>query len=717
MHFKRLTDLDLRGKRVFIRADLNVPQDDSLAITDDTRIRASVPAIEHCLKAGAAVMVTSHLGRPTEGELRARGLAGADRGATRRAARPRGAAGARLGRRRFAVAPGAVVLLENCRCNKGEKKNDEALSRRMAALCDVYVNDAFGTAHRAEATTHGIARFAPVACAGPLLAAELDALGKALRATAPAAGGDRRRLQGLDQAHDPEVAGRQGRPADRRRRHRQHLPAGGRPADRQVAGRAPTWSAQARAIIDAMAARGASVPLPVDVVVRERVLGPGCGTHGVGGRGRRRRHDPRHRSADRRTSCREDRRIGRHHRLERPGRRVRVRRSSPAARARSRRRSLRRRASRSPAAATPWRRSRSSASPTASGTSPPAAERSSSSSRAANCPRSRRSRRAQPAERRGRSRARARTRRQSGRPHPSSSRNCFCATLAFSLREPAMTTPRATKIVATLGPASSDPAVLERLIVAGVNVVRVNFSHGSARGAHRDRASRARDRRPSRPEHRRARRPAGTEDPHRQVRRRPDRARRRRPFTFDVDCELGDQTRVGLDYQELVNDVKPGDTLLLNDGRMMMRVDRVTATTIECTVIDARRAVEPQGHQSPGWRPVGAGADREGHGGHQDRGGLPGRLRRGLVPEECGRHVHGPRTDARRRRQGADDRQDRALRGDRQPGGDPQGLRRDHGGARRPRSRGRRRCGAGAAEADDPHGARTEQARRSPRPR
>ena len=178
MKFKRMSEVDLRGKRVFIRADLNVPLEEG-RITDDTRIRASVPAIRYALEQGAAVMVTSHLGRPKEGELKpedslapvARRLSellkmqvplvrdwvsGVD------------------------VKPGQVVLLENCRVNKGEKKDDEALARKIAALCDVYVNDAFGTAHRAEATTHGVARFAPVAVAGPLMAAELDALGKAL---------------------------------------------------------------------------------------------------------------------------------------------------------------------------------------------------------------------------------------------------------------------------------------------------------------------------------------------------------------------------------------------------------------------------------------------------------------------------------------------------------------------------------------------------------
>jgi len=179
MRFKRMADLDLRGQRVFIRADLNVPQDDAGNITDDTRIRASVPGIRLALEKGAAVMVTSHLGRPKEGEWKPEdSLAPVAR-----------RLGELLGRevllRRdwvdgVAVQPGEVVLLENCRINKGEKKDDEALARKIAALCDVYVNDAFGTAHRAEATTHGAARFAKVACAGPLMAAELDALGKAL---------------------------------------------------------------------------------------------------------------------------------------------------------------------------------------------------------------------------------------------------------------------------------------------------------------------------------------------------------------------------------------------------------------------------------------------------------------------------------------------------------------------------------------------------------
>ena len=179
MNFKRLADQELRGKRVFIRADLNVPQSETGNITDDTRIRASVPGIQLALDKGAAVMVTSHLGRPKEGIFDPKDSL------------------APIGRRLseilrievrllanwidgVSVKPGEVVLLENCRFNVGEKADDEALSRKIAALCDVYVNDAFGTAHRAEATTHGVARFAKIACAGPLMAAELDALTKAL---------------------------------------------------------------------------------------------------------------------------------------------------------------------------------------------------------------------------------------------------------------------------------------------------------------------------------------------------------------------------------------------------------------------------------------------------------------------------------------------------------------------------------------------------------
>ena len=183
MNVIRFSDLcangSAKGQRVFIRADLNVPQDDAGRITEDTRIRASVPCIQMALDAGAAVMVTSHLGRPTEGDFQpADSLAPV---ALR--------LGELLGREvpvvanwvdGVSVAPGQLVMLENCRVNKGEKKNAPELAHKLAALCDIFVHDAFGTAHRAEGTTYGIAQFAPVACAGPLLAAEIDAISKAL---------------------------------------------------------------------------------------------------------------------------------------------------------------------------------------------------------------------------------------------------------------------------------------------------------------------------------------------------------------------------------------------------------------------------------------------------------------------------------------------------------------------------------------------------------
>ena len=266
MKFKRLSDLNLKGKRVFIRADLNVPQDDAGAITDDTRIRASVPAIEQALAAGAAVMVTSHLGRPTEGELKAEDSLGPV--ATRLAEL--------LGRKvpvithwvagGFEVTPGELVVLENCRVNKGEKKDDQALAKKMAALCDIYVNDAFGTAHRAEATTHGMAQFAPEACAGPLMAAELDALGKALQSpkrplVAIVAGSKVSTkltiLRSLSAKVDQLIVG--GGIANT------FMAACGLPIGKSLA--EPDLIPEAREIILAMKARGAEVPIPEDVVV------------------------------------------------------------------------------------------------------------------------------------------------------------------------------------------------------------------------------------------------------------------------------------------------------------------------------------------------------------------------------------------------------------------------------------------------------------------
>ncbi|MGA0881981.1 MAG: phosphoglycerate kinase [Burkholderiaceae bacterium] len=265
MKFKRMSDLDLAGKRVFIRADLNVPQDDAGAITDDTRIRASMPAIQAALEAGAAVMVTSHLGRPTEGELKAEdSLAPVAERMEALLGRP-----VRLVTHwvdgGFDVNVGEVVLLENCRVNKGEKKDDEVLAQKMAQLCDVYVNDAFGTAHRAEATTHGIARFAKEACAGPLMAAELDAIGKALSApkrplVAIVAGSKVSTkltiLKSLSTKVDQLIVG--GGIANT------FMAAVGLPIGKSLS--EPDLLGEAKAIIDAMQARGAAVPIPVDVV-------------------------------------------------------------------------------------------------------------------------------------------------------------------------------------------------------------------------------------------------------------------------------------------------------------------------------------------------------------------------------------------------------------------------------------------------------------------
>ena len=179
MNFNKMTALDLTGKRVLIRVDMNVPVKDGV-IGDDTRIRASLPSIEHCLQQGAAVIVMTHLGRPTEGQLGAEdSLAPVATRLSELLDQPVPVV-TDWQQQGLSVQPGKIAMLENVRCNVGEKKNRDELGQAYAALCDVFVNDAFGTAHRAEASTHAVARFAPVACAGILLAAELDALGKAL---------------------------------------------------------------------------------------------------------------------------------------------------------------------------------------------------------------------------------------------------------------------------------------------------------------------------------------------------------------------------------------------------------------------------------------------------------------------------------------------------------------------------------------------------------
>jgi phosphoglycerate kinase len=254
----------VRGQRVFIRADLNVPQDDAGHITEDTRIRASLPCIRMALNAGAAVMVTSHLGRPTEGAFKPEdSLAPV-------AARMSELLGRPVPLRAdwvdgVTVAPGELVLLENCRVNVGEKKNDEALSRKMAALCDIFVHDAFGTAHRAEASTYGIAQYAPIACAGPLLAAEIDAINKALanpkRPLVAIVAGSKVSskltiLQALAKNVDQLIVG--GGIANT------FMLAAGLPIGKSLA--EPTLVGDAKAVIAAMRERGAAVPIPTDVV-------------------------------------------------------------------------------------------------------------------------------------------------------------------------------------------------------------------------------------------------------------------------------------------------------------------------------------------------------------------------------------------------------------------------------------------------------------------
>ena len=273
MNFIRFSEIcaqgKVAGKRVFIRADLNVPQDDAGNITEDTRIRASVACIRMALDAGAAVMVTSHLGRPTEGvftpqdslapvAMRLGELLGRDVPLV-----ANWIDGVQLNGQ--ALAGGQLVMLENCRVNPGEKKNSESLSRKMAGLCDIFVHDAFGTAHRAEASTYGIAQFAPVACAGPLLAAEIDAITQALKApkrplVAIVAGAKVSTkltiLKSLSDKVDQLIVG--GGIANT------FMLAAGLKIGKSLA--EPDLLGEAKAVIAAMQARGAAVPIPTDVV-------------------------------------------------------------------------------------------------------------------------------------------------------------------------------------------------------------------------------------------------------------------------------------------------------------------------------------------------------------------------------------------------------------------------------------------------------------------
>ena len=268
MQFIRFSDLcdqgKVRGKRVFIRADLNVPLTDGGEISEDTRVRASVPAIRMALDAGAAVMVTSHLGRPTEGEFKAGDSLAP---VARRLSELLGQS-VRLQADwvdGVEVGAGEVVLLENCRVNVGEKKNKPELAQKLAKLCDIFVHDAFGTAHRAEGTTYGIAEYAPIACAGPLLAAEMDAISKALQApkkplVAIVAGSKVSTkltiLKALSEKVDGLIVG--GGIANT------FMLAKGLPIGKSLA--EADLVEEAKAVMEAMQARGAAVPIPMDVV-------------------------------------------------------------------------------------------------------------------------------------------------------------------------------------------------------------------------------------------------------------------------------------------------------------------------------------------------------------------------------------------------------------------------------------------------------------------
>ena len=264
MKIAKLADLDVAGKRVFIRSDLNVPMDDARNITDDTRIRASIGAYRLALEKGAAVMATSHLGRPSEGVFsEAYSLSPVARRLGELMGRP--VALKRDWVEGVEVKPGELVLLENCRFNKGEKKDDDGLARKYAALCDVFANDAFGTAHRAEASTHGIAKHAKVACAGPLLAAEIDALGRALakpkRPLVAIVAGSKVStkltiLKTLSAKVDRLIVG--GGIANT------FMLAAGLPIGKSLC--EPDLAPEAKEIMVMMEARGAAVPIPTDVV-------------------------------------------------------------------------------------------------------------------------------------------------------------------------------------------------------------------------------------------------------------------------------------------------------------------------------------------------------------------------------------------------------------------------------------------------------------------
>ena len=610
------------------------------------------------------------------------------------------------------VKPGEVVLLENCRVNKGEKKNNPELAQKMAALCDIFVHDAFGTAHRAEASTYGIAQFAKIACAGPLLAAEIDAISKALanpkRPLVAIVAGSKvsTKLTILKSLAE------QRRPADRRRRHRQHLHAGRRPEDRQVAGRSrPGGRSQGRDRGHEGARRGGADP----------------GRRGHGEDLRRRRAGHREGSPPRSTDDDLILDIG-----PKTARQLAAQLMS--------------------AGTIVWNGpvgvfefdafangtetiaraiAKSSAFCIAGGGDTLAAiakygietRRQLHLHRRRRLPRS--AGRQDPAGLRDPGKS-ARTGETAYLPLPHAPDLSYLTCNCILGENPKLymvhgdihgrrrMARRATKIVATLGPASSDPALLEQMIRAGVNVVRLNFSHGTAQD-HIDRANMVRE----------AAQRAGREvaimadlqGPKIRVGKFAEGKVLLEPgakFVLDASrTELGDINGVGLDYKELPRDVKPGDMLLLNDGLIVLTVDAVRGEQVHTTVklggeLSNNKGINKQGGGLTA--PALTAKDMEdiqtAMSFQADYVAVS--FPKNATDMEMARQLCNV-AGAEYRPQAGADRQDRARRSDSEAGGHPQGQRRHHGGARRPGGGGGQRRRAGAAETHDPHGARARQ--------
>src|SRR3569623_1012871 len=564
MQFIRLNDLfaqrKLQGKRVFIRANLNVPQDDAGNITEDTRIRASVPAIRQALDAGAAVMVTSHLGRPTEGEFKPEdSLAPVAKRLTELLGMP-----VELKQNWIDgvdVNPGQVVLLENCRVNKGEKKNSDELAQKMAHLCDVYVNDAFGTAHRAEATTQGIAKFAPLACAGPLLAAELDALGKALhqpaRPLVAIVAGSKVStkltiLKTLADKVDNLIVG--GGIANT------FMLAAGLKIGKSLA--EPELVDDAKAIIDMMIVRGASVLILVDVVCAKEF------------------------SPQAKATVKDVRDVADDDMILDIGPKTAAQLAEQLVKA----------------GTIVWNGpvgvfefdqfgegtkklaqaiAGSKAFSIAGGGDTLAAiakygiaDKVGYISTGGGAFLEFLEGKTLPAVEILLQRAKL-----SGKTE-----NDGAGASASGAENDRKVMQRSTKIVATIGPASSDAETLTRMIQAGVDVVRLNFSHGKAQD-HIDRANLVRQ--VAADCGREVAIMADLQGPKIRVGKFENgkvQLQKGAKFILDAACELGNQDRVGLDYKELPRELKVGDVLLLNDGMIVLVVDKVVGSAIHTTV-------------------------------------------------------------------------------------------------------------------------------------